>query len=121
MNTEITATEGRPEEAQGRRVLKRYSAEERARLIREFESGNQTRQAFCAERGINPTTFSGWFKKKNREGTGFAQVDVTAPEAPLEVSLPNGLRIGLRYRGKPEAVADFVRRMLGMKGGGPGC
>ncbi len=121
MNTEIPATEGRLEEARSRRILKRYSTEERERLIREYKSGNQTQQAFCEERGINPTTFSGWFKHRQRKDGGFAEVELTAPDAPLEVSLPNGLRIGLRYGGQPEALVDFVRRVLGMEGGTSGC
>ena len=60
MNTEQTA--------EGRRVIRRHSVEDRERLIREQTESGMTKKAFCKERGIHVSTFHGWHKERNKTG-----------------------------------------------------
>lgn len=47
-----------------RRAIQRHSAEERERLIEEYEASGLTRGDFADQKGINRWTFSSWFSKK---------------------------------------------------------
>ena len=91
MNAEGTTTK--------RRAPQRRSAEERERLIQEWKASGKTRGEFCAERGVNVTTFHGWFKKKPKKKSvkkpKLARVELTAGLTGngTEVVLPNGCRV----------------------------
>jgi hypothetical protein len=107
MNTEQPTEEGR-------RVKKRYSAEDREKLIKEFEESGLTRQAFCEGRGLKLTTFHGWFKMRSKEPTGFAEVEVTeAEKAPIEIGLSGGLRLGIYLNGDQAELIKLCRGILG--------
>jgi len=104
--------------ARRRRVLTRYSAQDRERLIREQADSGLTKKAFCSQRGVNLGTFHGW----SRPGRGaqakpvFAQVDVIPPaqaSAAVEVLLPNGARVGIRHQGKRDELVALVRGVAG--------
>ena len=102
---------------QKRRVLARYSAEDRERLIREQAESGLTKKAFCKERGIELGTFYGWSKRHRRSlpaKAGFAEVAVLpATEAAIEVLLPNGARVGIRHQGKRDDLVSLVRGVAG--------
>ena len=99
---------------ESRRVKKRHSAEDRERLIKEYETSGLTRQAFCKERGLKVTTFHSWFKMRGKQPTGFAEVEVPEPErAPIEVELPGGFRLGIRLHGDHNELIKLCRGILG--------
>lgn len=106
------------EPTHGRRVIRRYSAEDRKRLVLEQTASGQTKKAFCAQRGINIGTFHGWRKRDagpaKRPGVTFAQVDVPvqAPAA-VEILMPNGVRVGIRHEGKQAELISLVRGISG--------
>jgi hypothetical protein len=67
-------------------------------------SGLSIRQ-YCREKGLGVHRFNYWFYKSKRQGagtnkvSGFTQVRPSAPvptfaNAPVEITLPNGVRIG---------------------------
>jgi len=62
-----------------RRVLTRYSAEDRERLIREQAASGETKKAFCEQRGINLGTFHGWPKRTGAivHKPRFAKVEIS--------------------------------------------
>ena len=65
--------------ARRRRVLTRYAAEDRERLIKEQAQSGMTKKAFCGERGINLGTFHGWGQRPRRSlmrKPTFAEVEV---------------------------------------------
>ena len=100
---------------ESRRVKKRYSAEDRKRVISEYEASGKNRDDFCRERGIKPGTFHWWLsehRKAKRAKPKLAQVEVTAPAAPIELELPGGLRIGVRLNGKSGELAKLIRSIL---------
>ena len=111
------------EQAAGsRRVLKRYSMEDRERLIKEQAQSGLTKEAFCKERGIKLSTFYGWRKKKGgnlaSRRQSFAEVDLSGyAQAAVEVLLSNGARIGIRHEGKREDLVALVRGVAGCKPG----
>lgn len=84
-------------DTRGRRIMK---AEERERLIREYESSGLTQKAFCHREGINVHTFVSWLGKRKgpgkssrRKESAFEEIFLKAGPgrtAGLEVQLPCG-------------------------------
>ncbi|MBT7067385.1 MAG: transposase [Verrucomicrobia bacterium] len=99
----------------GRRVNKRYRANDRERLIKEQAESGLTKKAFCERNGINRGTFLGWRRYQTAvKKPAFAQVKVpTATPAAVEVLLPNGVRIGIRHQGKQDELVSLVRGVAG--------
>ena len=101
-----------------RRVVTRYSEADRERLIGEQASSGVTKTAFCAQRGINLSTFHGWAKRrkgrKEREPV-FAQgqLVLSAEAADVEVLLPNGVRVSIRHAGQCEELVSLIRGVAG--------
>jgi len=100
-----------------RRVLTRYSAEDRERLIREQAASGETKAGFCRTRGINLGTFHGWSKRARAvvAKPRFAEVELSGArtQAAVEVLLPNGARIGIRHQGKRDDLVALVRGVAG--------
>lgn len=100
----------------GRRVIRRYSAEDRARLIRDHAASGLTKKAFCEEHGINVGTFMGWrnLPEAKQSASPFAQVEVAADtSAAVEIMFPNGARVGIRHQGQREDLVALVRGVAG--------
>jgi transposase-like protein len=98
-----------------KRVMRRYSREAREQFIEAWKDSGQTRQVFCDEHNIHPTTFSGWLKRaKAQPPKGFAEVELPQASAvPIEVHLPNGMRIDVRTTGDLSRTAELIRRVTG--------
>lgn len=96
----------------GRRVVRRYSAGDRDRLIREYHASGQTKKDFCDGRGVNLGTFHGWFKKPENAKPKLAEVEVGRSGAPIEIELPDGRRIGLHLNGESVELAKLIRGVL---------
>ena len=106
------------EPTHGRRVIRRYSADDRERLVIEQAASGQTKKAFCEQRGINIGTFHGWRKRgagvAKRATATFAQVDVPVQvPAAVEILMPNGVRVGIRHEGKQTELIALVRGVAG--------
>jgi transposase-like protein len=109
---------------QGRRVKRRYSAEDRERLMAEYKVSGKTRKAFCAESGINVTTMHGWFKAARKAALGqgkkaksskqvLAEVEVASGvQAPIEIALPSGKRLGIYLNGEDKSLIKLIRGVL---------
>ena len=98
------------------RVLARYSASDRERLIREQAKSGLTKKAFCEREGVNLGTFYGWSRHGRvvERKPRFAEVEVAASTpAAVEVLLPNGARIGIRHEGKRDDLVALVRGVAG--------
>jgi hypothetical protein len=98
-----------------RRVPAQYTAADRERLIQEHARSGLTKKVFCAKRGINLTTFHGWFKRRNKSGPArFAEVKLpVGMAAPIEIELPRGVHIRIRDTGRLRDVVEFVREVAG--------
>jgi len=101
-----------------RRVLARYSAEDRERLTEEHAQSGLTKKEFCRQRRINLGTFYSWTKKRYKSSklavaSGFAEVNVQLPESAVEVLLPNGSRIGIRHMSDRDKLVALVRGVAG--------
>jgi transposase-like protein len=74
--------------------------EEMLFLVEEYFNSGKSRNEFCEEIGVKPTTFSYWIKKKRmneHSSSGFIKID-TAPggTAPaFEIIYPNGVKLKL--------------------------
>ena len=101
---------------QGRRVNRRYSAEDRVRLIGEHATSGLTKKAFCRQQGINLGTFCGWrnLPAAKSKSSVFAQVEVPSDTtASVEIMFPNGARVGIRHQGDREELVALVRGVAG--------
>ena len=102
--------------AERRRVHKRYTAEDRERLIQEQAKSGLTKQAYCTREGIALPTFHGWRAKRvpMKRQPAFAQVELPAlTQAAVEVLLPNGARIGIRHQGRRDDLVALIRGVSG--------
>ncbi len=90
-------------------------------LIKTWESGSQSKTAFCKEQEINIHTFSYWVQKYREEdqqpkqsGENFISLDIDAslPVAGaglLELSYPNGVRLNFSQLVDIEYLASLIR------------
>ena len=104
--------------------MRRYNAQDREQLIKEYEASGQTRQAFCEERDLKLGTFHGWFqsspsatarrsKKEKKMPPAFAEVKVAeANRAPIEIGLPGGPRLGIYLNGDQGELIKLCRGIL---------
>ncbi|MBW3545329.1 MAG: IS66 family insertion sequence element accessory protein TnpB [Bacteroidetes bacterium] len=73
--------------------------EEMLKLVEKYFNSGKSRNQFCAEIGVKPTTFSYWIKKKRMEGnpnSGFIKIDtapIKAVSPVLEITYPNGVKL----------------------------
>ena len=104
------------EQTVGQALTKRprrvFSAEERAALVQEYRSGDQTQRAFCRQHGIHPTTLGNWLRRSSALVPTFAEVSVAVEAAaPIEVDLPNGIQIRVRTTGDVGKTAELIRQV----------
>lgn len=77
-----------------------------------------TKKAFCQDQGLNLATFYSWGKLKAPEDPGpvdFARFEVAMPAAaaaPIEVDLPNGVRIKVHTHGEVGKTAELIRQVI---------
>lgn len=81
-------------------------------LIDEFESSDLSGRKFCKNKGLVPSTFYYWKKKKygQNSSTGFVTIKPIRSSVVMEVELifPNGVQ--LRMNGSdPELIAKLVQ------------
>ena len=78
--------------------MRRTEAEIRD-LVAGYEGGNQTRGAYCADRGLTVAALDFYRRRVRRFGTKLVEVDVTgtksrtAPPGAVAVVLANGRRL----------------------------
>lgn len=107
-----------------RRVRRRFSAEDRARLIHEFRASGFTARAFCKQEGIHPVTLNSWLRKAEqaKDGASFTELMVPMSEpAPVEMDLPNGVRIRVRNTGDVSGTVELVRAVAASFRGDAPC
>jgi transposase-like protein len=54
--------------------MKKYSVEEKAKFIAEWEKSGKSRRAFSLERGLKEQTFGKWVREEPEEGLQFVEV-----------------------------------------------
>ena len=99
----------------GKRKIKRYSEQERARLIRKYRSIGATGKAFSEEHGISSKTFYGWLKQARKTGQRFAEVKCppAQPTADIEIRFTSGVVVSVPVRGSASSVSALVRGIAG--------
>ena len=106
---------GRSDSGLQRRRVKRYSAEERAELIKAYDKSDEGQKAFCDQRGLNVGTFKGWLSRRagSREAK-FTKMEIPiGSAAPIEIILGNGVRVGMRHQGSAEELITLIRGVAG--------
>lgn len=82
-------------------------------LIEEFENSSMSGKDFCQAKGVVPSTFYYWKKKKIRheipERKGFMTIHPkTEMDGSLELIYPNGIRIRL-YTSQLPLISKLLR------------
>ncbi len=103
-----------------RRVLTRYSAEDRKQFIQKYRASGQSKAAYCREQRLNLGTFCGWLKRYTPLATGFAEVTVdpaismpTGAAERVEVRFPGGVSVLLPNLGSSSVTARLIREVVG--------
>lgn len=101
---------------QGRRVLKRYTAEDRVKFVEAYKNSGQSQSVFCHENEINPTTFYGWLGKTPKKKTKFVEVSLPSitkisAKQDVEVKLVCGTQVNIPSDMAIEQIADLIRRV----------
>ena len=118
METELVTLE-RTQDSKGRRI---YSAEQRERLIAEYEESGLTQAGFARQAGVKYMTLVTWLHERRREAArqrpgrmGFEKLELpgaiakpTGMEAFVMVTLPDGTRIEGK---RPEDVVEVLRAL----------
>jgi hypothetical protein len=100
----------------------RYSAEDRERLIRQYNSSGQSKAVFCRDRRINLGTFYAWLKRQPAATPDFMEVAIEGDGTALpddcaggriEVHLPGGVRVCFPDRVSPAMISRLIREVTG--------
>lgn len=69
--------------------------EEMYHLVMEYQSSGLSAKEFSRERGLSPSTFNYWVRKKKQEDCpgGFVKIDTVSSNSHLELIYPNGVRL----------------------------
>ena len=88
----------------------------------EFKASGLTQRAFAERAGIHPATLSQWLRKVSAAQEGFTELSVPiAALAPVEVDLPNGVRIRVRTTGDVSRTAALIRAVAAPLKGESSC
>ena len=99
------------------RVLRRFTAADRERLVAEFRASGLSCRAFSTLHGLNLATFYGWLQRKPK-AVAFAAIDVPLRvAAPIEVLFPNGVRVAIRPVGAGVELPALLRSLADCPGG----
>lgn len=93
------------------------TATEQQNHIQAWQAGGLTQAAYCRQHGLNPTTFSGWWRQvRARSGAGTPellpiQVAAIGPALPdrLVLRLAAGHQLELPAAVAPSWVAELLR------------
>lgn len=65
-----------------------------AKRMQAWERSGQSRAAFCRAHGLSPATFDYWRRRLRESSRALVPVIISeAPAMPIEIALPNGLRL----------------------------
>lgn len=98
---------------------RRYSAYDKSEILRTFRLSGLSAYAFCSEVGLCYTTLRRWFEEVPSQSTGeqvdhrFVEIKVDRDEgtfdSPMEVALPDGIKIRVYEHGQVAWVAELLR------------
>jgi len=94
---------------------RRWTSKEREELLRAYSTSDLSAWAYARSRGITPTTFYGWMKKRGDK------TEVSPKFASYEVSVPTNTRSvemvflnGIRLRFDPGVPAGKLSEWVGI-------
>ena len=103
-----------------KRQRRRYSKEDREKILLEYASSDQSQAGFAASKGISVTTFQNWLRKSRQTKATSKAGDLipvrlvpgqTSSEACglIEIELPTGLLIRLSPGFDPDEIRTLVK------------
>ena len=113
METELEPSEGkRPSRP------RRFSAEERERLLEAYERSGKTQRAFAEDNGVAVSTLLSWLSRKRKskqEAPGWESVSLSLGAASWEVVLPGGTCVRAPAGISVEELARLIERLEGRR------
>ena len=77
-----------------------------AKRVQAWERSGQTRVAFCRAHGLSPGMFDYWRRRLREPSRALVPVTVSGATAvPIEVALPNGIRLRMSVTDVAQARA----------------
>ena len=98
--------------------MKRYSTEEKSQILNNLAASDQSRAAFCRERGLNYKRVCSWVYAQSKVGSApsaFARVDLheECVDSAVEVWVGSSLCVRFARGTAPTAIASFCREVSG--------
>lgn len=100
---------------------KRFSPQERQRLIEKYEKSGRTQRAFAEEHGIGVSTFLAWLSEKRKRAAGDAKkpeqrwesfsLPLNASTTSWELTLPNGICVRAPVGAGAEELARLIAQL----------
>ena len=110
-------TELEPSEEKSRSQPRRFSAQERERLLEAYERSGKTQRAFAEEHGVAVSTLLSWLsrKRKSKQAPGWESVSLSLGAAGWEVVLPGGTCVRAPAGISVEELARLIERLEGRR------
>jgi hypothetical protein len=98
--------------------MKRYSTEDKERILNALAASGQSRAAFCREHGLHYKRVCSWVYAQSKAGSTpsvFARVDLHGEcvDSPVEVWVGASLCVRFSQGTAPTAIASFCREVSG--------
>lgn len=93
-----------------RRPRKSTDPERRAQLLAAFDRSGLSAATFARRHGIHYTTLYAWRRQQAKASPGFVQVELSAPTAPVEVTVELGGPARMRITSLDQV--DLAARLL---------
>lgn len=98
--------------------MKRYSTEERNRILNDLAASGLSRAAFCREHGLGYKRVCGWIYAQRNAGSApsaFARVDLheECVDSAVEVWVGASLCVRFAQGTAPTVIANFCREVSG--------
>lgn len=93
-----------------RRLRKATDAMRRDQLLAAFDRSGLSAAAFARQHDIHYTTFCGWRHRRAESSPGFVQVELSAPTAPVELTIEVGAQARIRITSNDQV--DLAARLI---------
>ena len=111
-------TELEPSEEKRHSRPRRFSAEERERLLEAYKRSEKTQRAFAEENGVAVSTLLSWLSRKRQrkqEESGWESLSLSLGAASWEVVLPGGTCVRAPAGASVEELARLIDLLEGRR------
>ena len=102
-----------------RRLRKSTDPKRRDQLLAAFERSGLSAAAFARRHDLHYTTFCNWRHRRTKSSPGFVQVELSAPTAPVELTIELGAHARIRITSSDQV--DLASRLIRVLNASEAC